>query len=79
MRAGLTLVEVMVALAIVAIAVGAGVGALPALQVTPSQRNARRDAIRAEAIRSGASLMLQASSGGPARFLPDGRVVELGP
>lgn len=78
-RSGLTLVEVMVALAIVAIALTSVVTALPQLPAASATRRPLRAVKRAEAVRTARQVRLEDSSGAVVAFLPDGRIVEFKP
>lgn len=76
----MTLVEVMVALAIAALALGAGASMLPRLSAPIlSERGTSLTEARAAAVRSQAAQAVRDSTGRMVRLLPDGRVVEFVP
>lgn len=77
MRSGVTLLELMVAVAIVALITSAGLVALGQPRTVVPAFEWALDSVRADAIRSGASRMADETSGGRVRFLPDGRIVRL--
>lgn len=77
MRSGVTLIELMVAITIVAVVTGVGLAALGRPRHGDPRTTERAlDSTRAQVIRSGTAHTSRDSSG-LVRLLPDGRVVRL--
>jgi prepilin-type N-terminal cleavage/methylation domain-containing protein len=76
MSRGATLVELMVALAILGLLAGLGAATLGGWHlINPDARAEALSAARCRAIRTGARVRLSEASGESVLFLPDGRVV----